>query len=139
MLRARGLSLLGSLVEGAACSSGRHAPLVEGAATGLLGLQSRVLGRQQQPQQQRSYAEAALDREAPTTSAAAAALESRELAPDTVRSGLIAVKVGMTQEWDHWGARVPLTVLWIDDCQVRSTGGRLRFFLPALQLARHRR
>jgi hypothetical protein len=36
----------------------------------------------------------------------------------TYRSGVIAVKVGMTQEWDHWGVRMPLTVLWIDECQV---------------------
>jgi hypothetical protein len=26
----------------------------------------------------------------------------------------------MTQEWDAWGVRLPLTVLWIDDCQVSS-------------------
>ena len=28
------------------------------------------------------------------------------------------MKAGMMQDWDEWGARVPLTVLWIDDCQV---------------------
>jgi ribosomal protein L3 len=33
---------------------------------------------------------------------------------------VLAVKAGMTQEWDEWGARVPLTVLWIDDCQVET-------------------
>ena len=24
----------------------------------------------------------------------------------------------MTQDWDSWNARIPLTVLWIDACQV---------------------
>lgn len=40
------------------------------------------------------------------------------LNPRTRRSGLIAVKVGMTQEWNHWGERIPLTALWIDECEV---------------------
>jgi ribosomal protein L3 len=34
-----------------------------------------------------------------------------------MRTGAIAVKVGMTQEWDQWGVRLPLTVLWLDNCQ----------------------
>lgn len=34
------------------------------------------------------------------------------------RAGIVAVKAGMTQEWDHWGVRIPLTVLWVDECQV---------------------
>lgn len=34
------------------------------------------------------------------------------------RTGVIAVKVGMTQAWDEWNMRIPLTVLWLDKCQV---------------------
>ena len=39
--------------------------------------------------------------------------------PRKLRPGAIAVKCGMTAEWNEHGVRVPLTVLWIDDCRVR--------------------
>jgi ribosomal protein L3 len=45
-------------------------------------------------------------------------LEPRLWGEDSQRSGLLAVKVGMTQEWDAHGVRVPLTVLWVDSCHV---------------------
>lgn len=47
-------------------------------------------------------------------------LEPRPMLATSRRTGVIAVKAGMTQEWDEYGARVPLTVLWVDDCQVRQ-------------------
>jgi large subunit ribosomal protein L3 len=46
------------------------------------------------------------------------ALEPRPLTASSQRVGCIAYKAGMTQDWDEHGVRVPLTVLWIDDCQV---------------------
>jgi len=44
-------------------------------------------------------------------SVAAAAASSR-------RTGVLAIKCGMTSEWDSWGVRHPLTVLKVDECQV---------------------
>ena len=45
-------------------------------------------------------------------------LQPRPFMPGSRRCGVLAVKCGMTQEWDSWGVRLPLTVLWIDNCEV---------------------
>ena len=46
------------------------------------------------------------------------ALQPRPFMPGSRRCGVLAVKCGMTQEWDSWGVRLPLTVLWLDNCEV---------------------
>ena len=130
MLRSRCLGLLGGLAD-VASTSGRGQGLLERAAASAWALQSSWAA-----QQQRSYGQPALAQQPAGVAAVLPPLEPRQLTGSTRRSGVIGVKVGMTQEWDHWGVRIPLTVLWIDDCQVGGGCGGLPC-TPSAAVGRH--
>ena len=50
------------------------------------------------------------------------------------RVGCVAVKCGMTQMWDKFGTRIPLTVLWLDGCEVTQVKTTAREGYNALQV-----
>lgn len=56
--------------------------------------------------------------------------QPRDMTALSRRVGCIAVKAGMTQDWDEHGVRIPLTVLFVDDCQASMASLRLVFNNP---------
>lgn len=53
---------------------------------------------------------------------------------DSIRTGVIARKIGMTGTWDRWGKRIALTVLQVDRCQVVQVKTKEHDGICALQL-----
>jgi hypothetical protein len=48
--------------------------------------------------------------------------ESSGWTKDSHRTGLFAQKLGMTQDWDHWGVRTGITALHVPFCHVVQVG-----------------
>lgn len=60
--------------------------------------------------------------------------ETYPLDKDSKRCGLLGYKAGMTQFYDKWGARVPVTVLHIDRVQVVHHRPQDKYKQIAMQL-----
>ncbi len=120
MFAGRALSALSGLIEcAAATASGRT--LAQSSLPSAIPVLSSLVSLQHF----RGFAQPALAEDPQTAPTPLQLHDDGEQQPRrTRRSGVIAVKAGMTQDWDHWGARVPLTILWIDDCQVSRVQDR---------------
>ncbi|KAG0222840.1 54S ribosomal protein L9, mitochondrial [Actinomortierella wolfii] len=63
-----------------------------------------------------------------------AAAAAPKWTPNSVRTGVIARKKGMTAMWDEWGVRIPVTVLQLEQCQVVSVLTEEKDGYTALQI-----
>eukprot|EP00892_Ulva_mutabilis_P010249 jgi/Ulvmu1/7597/UM038_0020.1 len=61
-------------------------------------------------------------------------LEPRVPQMNSLRTGLVGIKVGMVSEWDEYGVLTPFTVLWFDENQVTQVKAFPRDCTTALQI-----
>ena len=54
----------------------------------------------------------------------------------STRTGVLALKVGMTALWDQWGRHMPISVLHVDNCEVVQVKRHATEGHTALQLGR---
>jgi large subunit ribosomal protein L3 len=77
------------------------------------------LAAQPQPEAPRSRAASSDTPATALPTEAQGPLKPRPWGAESKRTGVLGIKCGMTAEWTSWGERLPLTVVWLDDCQAR--------------------